>query len=71
VTSTLPGGVSVVVGYSQDGGTTWTYTPASGACGAAAGYDGCVDRIRWTFTGDFTAGAPSGSGLLEYRVRVP
>lgn len=69
--STLPGGVTVVVSYSQDGGITWTYTPASAACGAAAGFDGCVDAIRWEFTGDFTAGAPSGSGLLEYRVRVP
>jgi len=71
VTSTLPGGVSVAVSYSQDGGTTWTYAPASGACGAAGGYDACVDAIRWEFTGDFTAGAPSGTGLLEYRVRVP
>lgn len=70
-TSTLPAGVSVVVSYSQDGGATWTYSPVSGACGAAAGFDGCVDAIRWEFTGDFTAGAPSGSGLLQYRVRVP
>ena len=71
ITSTLPGGVSAVVSYSQDGGLTWSYAPASGACGAASGFDACVTAIRWEFTGDFVAGAPSGAGLLEYRARVP
>ena len=71
VSSTLPAGVSAAVSYSQDGGVTWSYTPASGACGAAGGFDACVTAIRWQFTGDFAAGAPSGAGLLQYRARVP
>ena len=41
--------------YSSDGGTTWTYTPASGMCGAPAGYDDCVTDIRWTMSGTMQA----------------
>ncbi len=36
VANTLPPGVSVVVAYSNNGGSTWTYVPASGACTAAS-----------------------------------
>ena len=43
--------LSATVSYSNDGGATWTYLPASGACGAPAGYDYCVTHVRWTLAG--------------------
>lgn len=52
--STLTLGVPV---YSNDGGTTYTYTPASGAGGAPAGYDGNVTHFRLPMTGTMPAGS--------------
>ena len=46
VSTTVPSGMTATVEYSSDGGTTWNYTPASGGCGAPAGYDYCVRDIR-------------------------
>jgi uncharacterized repeat protein (TIGR01451 family) len=46
VSATLPSGMNAVVTYSSDGGTTWSYTPVSGGCGAPEGYDYCVSAIR-------------------------
>jgi uncharacterized repeat protein (TIGR01451 family) len=40
------------ISYSADGGTTWTYTPVSGAGGAPTGFDGAVTHIRITLTGN-------------------
>ena len=38
--------VSVAVEYSSNGGSTWTYTPASGGCSAPSGYDAyCRSRF--------------------------
>ena len=54
VTST----VGATVAYSNNGGTTWTYTPVTAGCGAPAGYDACVNRIHWSLT---AALAPSGT----------
>ena len=51
VSTTVPSGMTATVEYSSDGGTTWNYTPASGGCGAPAGYDYCVRDIR-TLLGD-------------------
>ncbi len=58
-TSTLTAAVS----YSDDGGSTWTYSPASGGCAAPAGYDYCVSDIRWTMSGSMPAGTSFGVGL--------
>jgi len=46
VSTTLPGGVTATVAYSNNSGTTWTYVPVSAGCGAPAGYDYCVRDIR-------------------------
>jgi uncharacterized repeat protein (TIGR01451 family) len=46
VSTTLPGGITGIVEYSSDGGTTWTYVPVSAGCSAPAGYDYCVRDIR-------------------------
>ena len=59
-TSTL----SFTVIYSNDGGSTWTYTPASGGCGAPAGYDHCVTDVKWTTTGSMPAGTSFRVGLV-------
>jgi uncharacterized repeat protein (TIGR01451 family) len=59
-TSTL----SFTVVYSNNNGSTWTYTPASGGCGAPAGYDDCVTHVRWTTTGSMPTGTGFSVGLV-------
>lgn len=66
-TATLGGLSGVTIEYSSDGGATWTYTPASGAGGAAAGYDRLVTNIRWRFSGSLSAG---GSGSIGFAARI-
>ncbi len=68
VVSNLPVGVSVE--YSNDGGSTWTYVPASGACGAPAGYDRCVNRIRWRLLSNLSAIPPNNTGTVEFVARI-
>jgi uncharacterized repeat protein (TIGR01451 family) len=70
-TATLPGGVTAALSYSSDGGASWTYTPASGACSAPAGFDACVNRIRWALGGSLGATAPDNSATLAFVARVP
>jgi uncharacterized repeat protein (TIGR01451 family) len=67
VSTTLGGLTSVAVAYSNDGGTTYAYTPTSGGGGAPAGYDRNVTHIRWTFTGSL---ASSGSGSISFAARI-
>jgi uncharacterized repeat protein (TIGR01451 family) len=64
-----PGTTSLTsaVSYSNDGGATWTYSPASGSCGAPAGYDYCATHVRWTLSGVIQ---PSQSFTLGMAVRV-
>ncbi len=63
-------GLTVTVNYSSNGGTTWTYTPASGAGGAPAGYDRTVTHIRWTFAGNLSQTAPNNTGSVRFAVRI-
>jgi len=70
VVSNLPPGISVVVEYSNDGGSTWTYVPASGACLAPAGYDRCVNRVRWRLLNDLSSTPPDNTGTLEFVARI-
>lgn len=70
VSNTLPTGVTVLVDYSDDGGSTWSYTPASGACGGSAGHDRCVDRIRWRFQNPLGSSAPDNQAQFEYVTRI-
>ncbi len=67
---TLPAGITATVAYSSDGGATWTYTPVSGGCGAAAGYDACVRRVRWTLTGDLAVGAAASTSSFVFLARI-
>lgn len=66
----LPAGVSAAIEYSNDGGLTWTYAPASGACSATAGFDRCVNRIRWRLLAALSSVAPNNQGTLSFISRI-
>jgi uncharacterized repeat protein (TIGR01451 family) len=68
--SNPPPAVSDSVEYSDDGGSTWTYTPISGGCSATAGYDRCVNRIRWLLLDDLTYVGPNNTGNFEFVARI-
>jgi len=70
IVNTLPAGVSVAVDYSSNGGATWTYVPTSGGCGAPAGYDGCVNRVRWRLQNPLSSTAPSNTGTLQLVTQI-
>lgn len=68
-TAMLPPGLTAVLSYSSDGGATWSYVPVSAGCGAAAGFDACVNRLRWTIGGTMTPTTPEGVLTYEARLR--
>jgi fibronectin-binding autotransporter adhesin len=71
VTSSLGStGLTVIVAYSSDGGSTWTYTPASGAGGAPAGYDRLVTHLLWTFSGTLSQIVPDNTGSVGFTARI-
>lgn len=63
-------GLTVVVAYSNNGGTTWVYTPASGGGGASAGYDRNVTNIRWTFAGNLSPTSPNNTGNVSFTAKI-
>jgi len=63
-------GLTVAVAYSNDNGATWTYTPVSGAGGAATGYDRSVTNIRWTFTGNLSQTSPNNTGNVSFISKI-
>lgn len=65
----LPAGLGTTVAYSRDAGATWAYTPVSSGCGAPAGYDACVNRIRWTVTGGVLQPAMPATVTFVAKVR--
>ncbi len=70
VVNTLPAGVSALVDYSNNGGATWTYVPTSGGCGAPAGFDGCVNRVRWRLQNPLSSTAPNNTGTLQFVTQI-
>ncbi len=71
VTSSLgTTGLTVVVAYSNDSGTTWTYTPVSGGGGASPGFDRNVTNVRWTFTGNLRQTSPNNTGSVGFIARI-
>lgn len=60
-------GASMTIAYSNNGGTTYAYTPVSGGGGAPAGYDRNVTNVRWTLTGNLNSG---GSGSVGFTSRI-
>lgn len=63
-------GLAVALAYSNDNGSTWTYTPVSGGGGAAAGYDRSVTNIRWTFTGNLSQASPNNAGTVSFIAKI-
>jgi len=66
---TLPPGLGTTVAYSSDGGATWSYAPVTSGCGAPAGYDACINRIRWTVTGGVLQPAMPATVTFMAKVR--
>ncbi len=58
---------SATTEFSNDGGSTWSYTPVSGGGGAPSGYDRAVTNIRWSVTGNV---ATSANGTISFTVRI-
>jgi uncharacterized repeat protein (TIGR01451 family) len=56
--------------YSNNGGTTWTYTPVTGGGGAPAGYDRAVTNVRWVFAGSLSHLGPNNTGSVSLTVRI-
>jgi parallel beta-helix repeat protein len=63
-------GLTVGVAYSNNNGTTWTYTPASGTGGAPAGYDRTVTHVRWSFGGSLSQSGAGNTGSVRFTVRI-
>lgn len=63
-------GLTVVVAYSNNGGSTYAYTPASGGGGAPTGYDRNVTNIRWTFSGSLSQSSPNNTGSVSFTARI-
>jgi len=63
-------GLSYAATYSNDGGTTWTYTPTSGAGGAASGYDRSVTNVRWALSGALAPGTGVNSGTVGFVLKI-
>jgi uncharacterized repeat protein (TIGR01451 family) len=70
VASSLPAGLTATPAYSNNGGSTWTYVPVSQACSAPAGFDGCVNRVRWTLTGTLSQTVPNNTGNVQLTTRI-
>ncbi|MGZ5483432.1 MAG: beta strand repeat-containing protein [Pyrinomonadaceae bacterium] len=70
--SSAPGttGLVATFSYSNDGGTTWTYTPVSGGGGAPAGYDRNVTNVRWSFAGNLSQTSPNNTGGVGFTARI-
>ncbi|HEV2883722.1 MAG TPA: hypothetical protein VGW36_02630, partial [Pyrinomonadaceae bacterium] len=59
----------VVTEYSNNGGSTWTYTPTSLAGGAPAGFDRTVTHVRFTLTGPVNPADAAGNNGFTVRIR--
>jgi uncharacterized repeat protein (TIGR01451 family) len=68
--TTLPGGVTGTVSYSNNGGTTWSYVPVSAGCGAPAGYDYCVRDIRLSLANPLSNVGPNNIVQLVFIAQV-
>jgi uncharacterized repeat protein (TIGR01451 family) len=64
-------GLMPTIAYSNDGGSTWTYTPLSAAGGAPAGYDRSVTHVRWSFGASLSQTSPNNTGSVSFTSRVP
>jgi hypothetical protein len=70
VVTNMPVGIMVALEYSNDAGATWTYTPVTGGCSAPAGFDGCVNRIRWRLLSSLSSVGPDNTGNVQFVTRI-
>lgn len=63
-------GLTVAFQYSNNGGTTYAYTPVSGGGGAPSGYDRSVTHVRWIFTGNLSQTSPNNTGDVRFTTRI-
>lgn len=63
-------GMTVVVEYSNDNASTWTYAPVSGGGGALDGYDRFVTHVRWRFGGNLSHSFPDNVGSVTFTARI-
>ncbi|MEQ1642209.1 MAG: hypothetical protein ABL959_02040 [Pyrinomonadaceae bacterium] len=63
-------GLTLTVMYSNDNGTTYTYTPVSAGGGAPAGYDRNVSSVRWVFSGNLGQTSPNNVGSISFVVQI-
>ena len=70
VVNNLPSGVTATVEYSNDTGSTWTYTPVSAGCSAPVTFDSCVTHIRWTLQNDLSYVGPDNTGNVQFVTRI-
>lgn len=63
-------GLVLTLLFSNDGGSTYTYTPTSGGGGAPPGYDRAVTNIRWSFAGSLSNATPNNTGSVTFMVRI-
>ena len=63
-------GLTSTVAYSNNGGSTWSYTPVSATGGAPAGYDRTVTHVRWSFSANLSQTSPNNSGSVGLTTRI-
>jgi uncharacterized repeat protein (TIGR01451 family) len=63
-------GLTVTISYSNNGGVSYAYTPASGAGGAPTGYDRNVTHVRWSFSGNLSGNSPNNAGSVGFTARI-
>lgn len=63
-------GLTLVIQYSNDNGSTFAYTPTSGGGGGQSGYDRNVTHIRFVFTGLLSRTAPNNTGTVSFTAQI-
>jgi hypothetical protein len=63
-------GLTLTAAYSNNGGSSYVYTPVSGGGGAPSGYDRAVTNIRWTLAGSLSQTSPNNSGSVGFTTRI-
>jgi len=63
-------GLTLTATYSNNGGSSYAYTPVSGGGGAPSGYDRTVTNIRWALAGSLSQTSPNNSGSVGFTTRI-
>jgi hypothetical protein len=62
--------VTGTVAYSNNGGSSWAYVPASAGCSAPAGFDYCVTDIRLSLNNPLSNVGPNNQAQIVFVARV-